>query len=236
MDIILCTKEQANNYLIHYGVPGMKKGVLRWTNKDGTLTEAGKRHYGIGDGNTRSASQQPKFTFSAHKSSGKSGESKGQTPKFTFSARKSSSEQQTERSSQNARNFPSHGRKTNVTGKAKYATTGDAVSTNGPVSGQVNDSIQYEAYSNYLKELLPAAETAQKEGMNLHDYEKQVDSIPGNLAKQFLLESGILPPEVIGLFHDEMLQFFYNRWMANPNSKFSEFVAERAAASFKKKK
>lgn len=33
------------NYLQHYGVEGMKWGVRRFRNKDGTLTEAGKRRY-----------------------------------------------------------------------------------------------------------------------------------------------------------------------------------------------
>ena len=36
------------DYLAHYGISGMRKGVRRWTNEDGTLTEAGKEHYGIG--------------------------------------------------------------------------------------------------------------------------------------------------------------------------------------------
>lgn len=40
--------DEDGEYLAHYGVKGMKKGVRRWTNEDGTLTEEGKRHYGIG--------------------------------------------------------------------------------------------------------------------------------------------------------------------------------------------
>ena len=35
-----------NSVLIHYGVLGMKWGVRRFQNKDGSLTSAGKKHYG----------------------------------------------------------------------------------------------------------------------------------------------------------------------------------------------
>lgn len=35
-----------NNVLAHYGVLGMKWGVRRYQNKDGSLTSAGKKHYG----------------------------------------------------------------------------------------------------------------------------------------------------------------------------------------------
>lgn len=34
-----------NNRLAHSGVLGMKWGIRRYQNEDGTLTEAGKRHY-----------------------------------------------------------------------------------------------------------------------------------------------------------------------------------------------
>ena len=38
-----------NNYLKHFGIKGMKWGVRRYQNKDGTLTKAGKKRYGDSD-------------------------------------------------------------------------------------------------------------------------------------------------------------------------------------------
>lgn len=34
-----------SDYLVHYGTLGMKWGVRRYQNSDGTLTELGKKHY-----------------------------------------------------------------------------------------------------------------------------------------------------------------------------------------------
>lgn len=39
------------SFLCHYGILGMKWGIRRYQNKDGSLTSAGKAHYGVG--NTR---------------------------------------------------------------------------------------------------------------------------------------------------------------------------------------
>ena len=45
--------------LYHWGIKGMKWGVRRYQNKDGTLTAAGKKHY-AGDGNAGEDAQEPK--------------------------------------------------------------------------------------------------------------------------------------------------------------------------------
>ena len=44
-----------DNYIAHHGIIGMKWGVRRYQNKDGTLTNAGKTRYAT-DGNTGSPS------------------------------------------------------------------------------------------------------------------------------------------------------------------------------------
>ena len=41
-----------NNYLMHFGVKGMKWGVRRYRNPDGTLTEEGRKRYGLNEHST----------------------------------------------------------------------------------------------------------------------------------------------------------------------------------------
>ena len=48
--------------LYHWGIKGMKWGVRRYQNKDGTLTAAGRKHY-AGDGNAGEDTQEPKRTW-----------------------------------------------------------------------------------------------------------------------------------------------------------------------------
>lgn len=40
--------DAGRDYLMHFGIPGQKKGRRRWQNKDGSLTPEGYIHYGYG--------------------------------------------------------------------------------------------------------------------------------------------------------------------------------------------
>lgn len=42
-----------DDYLMHYGIKGMKWGIRRFQNADGSLTAAGKKRYGSGEGTER---------------------------------------------------------------------------------------------------------------------------------------------------------------------------------------
>ena len=48
------------NEIYHWGIKGMKWGVRRYQNKDGTLTTAGKKHYN-GDGNAGEEAEQVEY-------------------------------------------------------------------------------------------------------------------------------------------------------------------------------
>lgn len=47
-----------NSAIYHTGIKGMKWGVRRWQNPDGTLTEAGKKRYLRSDGKFNAVGQQ----------------------------------------------------------------------------------------------------------------------------------------------------------------------------------
>ena len=55
-------------YLAHHGIKGQKWGVLRWRNRDGTLTEAGKKKYAkYGDKKASSIEKDFYDTYASNK-------------------------------------------------------------------------------------------------------------------------------------------------------------------------
>lgn len=51
---------ESEDYLEHHGIMGMKWGVRRYQNEDGSYTEAGRKRYGIGS-ERKSAKQVKRF-------------------------------------------------------------------------------------------------------------------------------------------------------------------------------
>lgn len=54
-------------YLEHHGIPGMRWGVRRYQNSDGSLTNAGRKRYGDGNVNSRSERKAAKAQAKAAK-------------------------------------------------------------------------------------------------------------------------------------------------------------------------
>lgn len=53
-----------DNVLAHYGVKGMHWGIRRYQNADGSLTSAGKKRYGSGDGGEKATTKKKRNQMS----------------------------------------------------------------------------------------------------------------------------------------------------------------------------
>jgi len=57
-----------SNYLMHHGVKGQRRGHRRYQNEDGSYTQEGREHYGIGDGSRRSSNFVSEKSFTSNPS------------------------------------------------------------------------------------------------------------------------------------------------------------------------
>lgn len=57
--VLIAVDQPGKYYLVHYRTKGSKNGVRRWQYEDGSLTPAGRIHYGIGNGNRNGRKQNP---------------------------------------------------------------------------------------------------------------------------------------------------------------------------------
>lgn len=54
-------KIQTDQFLEHWGIKGQKWGLRRYQNPDGSLTEAGRKHYGYGSGDSKTQQKAQKI-------------------------------------------------------------------------------------------------------------------------------------------------------------------------------
>lgn len=73
MNVIIATPLTAEAYVGHSGIRGMKWGIRRFQNPDGSLTEAGRKRYGVGDAKVSVNGKPVSSSSAARSSSGQTG-------------------------------------------------------------------------------------------------------------------------------------------------------------------
>lgn len=105
----------SSDYLEHFGVKGQKHGVRQYQNPDGSLTPAGREHYGVGD---------PRKAGS--KSNDPTGRSKAVTKRSTSGKVSSTKDKLKEKSKESAKEKKKPGRIKNWTSNYDDAAKADA--------------------------------------------------------------------------------------------------------------